>query len=188
MNDIKTDDITDRNIDEWIDIFKQRLLDAKTDEKKEEMTKALDILSDVKVNITTGNNTISDELIIHVKLIYDSFKNIFNSWNCDAYQSDDRIMLSNDVLYIEIMEEQNSIWCLLSFRENTNPILSAEIAITMHDIFDIFLSINPEVFAINPLNNERIWGEENINAYKRSIKPIRINPITIMADSSIGNC
>jgi len=174
INDFKEE--TDLTIDEWIDLFKYKVKNADTDQQASEYSDALDFFNDAKIKmVKLENATITDDLVIHVKMIYDSFNAVFDTWECEVIQEDAYIILTNDVVCLEI-SDIDAVECLVSFNKDTNPVLASEIAVILNNIFGSFLHINNDMFIINPLNNNYIWGEEDIQRFVQS-QPRKLNPI-----------
>jgi len=166
---------SDIDINEWIDIFKKEINDKLN----------IDLFNKPNNMSNRTSKSFSDDLLIHIKLVNDSFKSVFSIWEYEVSTLYDSIILYNDVICIEIRENDN-ILCVVSYNKDISPVLSAEISITLKDIFDVYFSINPEMFIVNPLNNSYIWGEKNINEYKKNSPLRKIKPITYFMDE--GNC
>ncbi len=175
------------SIDEWIDIFKEKVQTEKSEEKIEEFNNTLDFLNHVKTKTDLmQNNTISESILFCMKYICDSFGAIFNTWECSIIQYNTHIVLCNDIVFIELSDIRTGIGCSVSFNYQANPILVAETTMLLHNIFSTGLDILTDVFMINPLNQEYIWGENNIIKYKRESQPLKLNQIVIFGEE--GNC
>jgi len=178
-------------IDQWIDLFKKNLEEASTEEDIAKYNKALEILVDIKKSnsILSPGDDIKDDIFIYIKMISDAFYNIFNSWEYTARRIDNIIVIYNDVVSIDLYMDNGNVWCFVSFGYNTKPPLVAEITKTLCDIFDVRIGISNDVYYINELNDEFIWGEDNIRNYINSKKGyIKANPVIIFDDETRGNC
>jgi len=175
MNDFKTE--ADLTIDEWIDLFKYKIETADTKKQASEYSNALNFFRDIKVKLDKASNaTITDNMLIYVKMVCDTFNAAFKTWECKTIKEGAYIILTNDVIYIKISDIDN-IECLLSFNVGANPILVAEITIMLNDIFGSFLHINDDMFMINPINKNYIWGEQEIQRCLQQSQPRKLNPM-----------
>jgi len=175
------------SIDEWITIFKEKAELEESEEKREELNDTLEFLSHVKVKIESmeGASTVSEEVLFCMKYVCDCFEATFNTWTCSIIQYNTHIVLCNDIVFIEISSGMG-LDCSVSFNYQANPILVSETTLLLHNIFGVGLNILADVFMMNPLNQEYIWGEENIKKYKLESQPRRLNQIVVFGEE--GNC
>ncbi|MDX9691799.1 MAG: hypothetical protein RBT45_05025 [Acholeplasmataceae bacterium] len=131
---------------------------------------------------------VSDMLLLYTYITIDSFKAVFGNWESHTTIMDDRVILSNDLIYMDINIDTGYLRCIISFNKNTDVIVVGEVINTLKDIFGSGLHISSELFVVDESTKEYIWGEENIDMYLRGINGTKVKPIIVFNDDTVGNC
>jgi len=197
MNNILTGDkmlkecCSTNSIEKVLDYIEK---DINNPEKKEDVTDFVDVhafLTKLKMKSmekSRSDVSLNDDLLIYMNMIGDSFRVIFGEWGANTILMDDRVIISNDIVYIDVNEDYDMMGCVVSFHKFANPIIVAEAVGTLKDIFGMGVKVSSELFVMDEATDEYIWGDEEIASHLKRVNGIKVKPIVIYGDNTIGNC
>lgn len=178
------------SIDKVLEYIEQ---DIENPDKKEGLEDLIDIhtlLTKIKVShiekVKTPN-TQPDDLFIYSHLVISSFNIIFGTWECHTKATDERVLLYNDLIYLDINRDNGYTQCIISFYYQTNPVIVAEAINLLKDLFGLGLKVSSETFTTNDATGDYIWGEEAIQEHIRAINGLKIKPIVCFDDGTVGH-
>lgn len=140
-------------------------------------------------NIESSKKDLSDDyLFTYAYIVSSSLQAVFGNWDANTNVFDKRIVLNNDLVYIDLTTESGSLECSVAFGQATSPALAAELINTIRGFLDN-VKISDEVF-ITDANNNYIWGKEKIAEYHKRINGIHVKPIIYFdnEDGEGGHC
>lgn len=140
-------------------------------------------------NIESSRKEVDDEyLFTYAYIITSSLQAVFGNWEANTNVFDRRIVLNNDLVYIDLTTENGLLECSVAFGKTTSPALAAELINTIRGFLDN-VKISDEVF-ITDVNNNYVWGEESIAEYYKKINGIHVKPIIYFGneDGEGGHC
>lgn len=178
------------SIDKVLDYIEQ---DIENPEKESALGDLIDVhtlLTAIKVKhieSTKDVETTTEDLYIYSYMVIQSFKVVFGGWEANTNVMDDRVLLYNDIVYLDMNRDNDSIQCIVSFYHAANPVIVAEVINTLKDIFGAGLKVSNEVFITDEATGDYLWGEEAINKYITAINGNRIKPIIYFNDDTVGN-
>jgi hypothetical protein len=188
---IQKDEYENYSLDDWIDLFKKKIEELDSDDETKKYQDAIQLLTDVKENnhIVSNGDEINDDLIVHIKLISDTFSNIFGSFEYQIDMMGNVIVMYNNIISIDLYVKNNRVHSLIAFGYNTDVRIVAEATRIICDLFGPNFEISDNVYYINGLTNEFIWGKKNIITHlNRTRAYTKVNPIVYFDDEERGNC
>lgn len=178
------------SIDKVLDYIEQ---DIENPEKEEGLGDLIDVhtlLTALKVKHienSMSTETRSEDLYIYSYMVIQSFRVVFGGWDAKTKVMDDRVLLYNDIVYMDINRDSGHTQCIISFYFQANPVIVAEVINTLKDIFGSGLKVSNEVFITDEATGNYLWGEEAIKQYLSAINGNRIKPIIYFNDDTVGN-
>lgn len=158
----------------------------------------LDDLIDVHALLTTmkarhiekskDNKTLPEDLYVYSYMVMQSFKVVFGGLDAFTKVLDDRVMIYNDLIYMDINRDNEYTECIISFYHRSNPVIVAEIINTLKDMFGVGLKVSNEVFVIDEATGNYIWGDEAIQQHLKNVSGVKIAPMVFFDDDTVGNC
>ena len=182
---------TQHSIEKVLDYIEKNINDPKKDEVVENLVDVHAFLTKIKGQHVAKNgtrDTLSSDLLIYANMISDAFNVVFGEWEADITIVDDRVIVSNDLVYMDINMDTGAIECITSFCKYSDPVIVAEVASTLKDIFGMGFKVSGEIFIIDESTNEYIWGNEEIGNYIRRVSGVKIKPILWFDNNELGNC
>lgn len=179
------------SIDKVLDYIERNINDPEKDIEIESLVDVHAFLTKIKGKHLVKNGTkasIATDLLTYTNMISDAFNVVFGAWEANVTIVDDRVIVCNDLVYMDINMDTGATECIISFYNNANPVLVAEVASTLKDIFGLGFKVSGEVFVLDEATNEYIWGEEEIAKYFRRVNGIRVKPILWFENNELGNC
>jgi len=181
---------TINSIDKVLDYIEQ---DIENPEKEEGLGDLIDVhtlLTALKVKHienTKDVKTTDEDLYIYSYMAISSFRIVFGGWDATTKVVDGRVLLHNDIVYMDINRDEGVTQCITSFQFQSNPVIVAEVINTLKDIFGVGLKVSNEVFCTDESTGDYIWGDDDIRQHLRNISGNRINPIIYFDDNTVGN-
>lgn len=192
MGDKMRKEICNTNsIDKVLDYIQS---DIKTTDKPDMIEDLWDVhsfLTKVKAKQLEKNKnseSTSSDLLMYANMVFDSLEAMFGEWECNTTLIDDRVIVNNDLVYMDINRDNDLIECIISFYKFINPVVVAETINTLKDIFGIGLRVSGELFVVDESTGEYVWGDEDITSYLNRVNGIKIKPILLFEDDTVGNC
>jgi hypothetical protein len=181
---------TINSIDKILDYIEH---DIENPEKEPHLGDLIDVhtlLTQLKVKHIENDTEIKstdDDLFIYSYMVMNSFKMVFGNWEANTTVIDGRVLLCNDLTYIDINRDEGKTECIVSFYHIASPVVVGEVINTLKDIFGAGLKVSSEVFTTDEATGKYIWGEDNIKQHIRNINGNKIRPILFFDDDTVGN-
>jgi hypothetical protein len=182
---------TTHSIDKVLDFIEKNINDPAKDEVIENLVDVHAFLTKIRSKHVTKNttkSTLTDDLLIYSNMISDAFNVVFGEWNANITIIDTRVIISNDLVYMDINMDTGAMECIISFYKYISPVIAGEICSILKDIFDMGLKISGEMFVIDESDNTYVWGEADIENYLRRVNGIKVKPILWFENNELGNC
>jgi hypothetical protein len=179
------------SIDKVLDFIERGMNDPTKEDVVENLVDVHAFLTKMKSKHVVRNSTkesFTTDLLLYTNMISDAFSVVFGQWEANVTIVDDRVIISNDLLYMDINMDTGAVECIISFHKNSNPVIVAEATSVLKDIFDLGFKVSGEVFIIDEATSEYIWGEEDISNYIRRVNGIKVKPILWFDNGELGNC
>ena len=179
------------SIDKVLDYIQNDIKTAAPVEVIEDLWDVHTFLTKIKAKQIEKNkkpDTTSSDLLMFANMVFDSLEAMFGEWECNTLLVDDRVIVNNDLVYMDINRDNRSIECIISFYKFINPVVVAETINTLKDIFGIGLRVSGELFVIDESTGDYVWGEKDISSYLNRVNGIKIKPILLFEDDTVGNC
>jgi len=175
------------SIDKVLDYVEQDLEDPTKD--KDMLIDVHALLSKMKAHHlkTSTKPSTEDDLFVYSYMITNSFTAVFGAWDAHTTVIDGRVLIHNEIVYMEINRDDGFLKCIVSFYHQTSPIVVAEVINTLKDLFGAGLKVSGELFTTDEATGKYIWGIENIQQYLRNINGHKIKPIIFFDDGTVGN-
>lgn len=189
---MRNESVSTNSIDKVLDYIQNDIKVSKKEEVIENLWDVHLFLTKIKARQIERNkksDSTSSDLLMYANMVSDSMEVMFGEWECNTTLIDDRVILNNDLVYMDINREDGPIECIISFSKYTNPVVVAETVNTLKDVFGLGLRISGELFVVDEATGEYVWGDEEIEKHNRRINgAIKIKPIMIFEDDTVGNC
>ena len=188
MNSIIDGDVS---LDETLSIYENLFDDDVNNENidaDKQLHKWLTELKTYRILYTKTKEEKDVSIFAHLTL--SSYKTVFNSNDINMEKKDNSYLIFMPAAIIEISydEDIQNVVCIISLHIDANVTVVAEIINMIKNIFKENVIINHESFIVDDATKEFLWGDKEINNYKRRIIPKKIKHTIIFKDSEIGNC
>lgn len=163
-------------------------------EKKSDVSDLIDVhsfLSKLKYHHTEKEKTDKskkDDLLTYSYMIINSLEIVFGVWDAYTHIIENRVVICNDLVYLDINMDYDITECVIAVAYDIDPIIAIEVVSTLKDIFGTSLKISNEVFDVDLATKEYIWGKDNIINHKKMMNGVRVKPIVVFNENTIGNC
>ena len=178
------------SIDTVLDYIEKDINDPEKEDVVENLVDVHAFLTKIRsqhVLKNTSKETLSSDLLLYSNMVSDAFGVVFGEWHADITIVDDRVIISNDVTYMDINMDTGAMECIISFSKFASPVIVAEISSTLKDIFGIGFKVSGEMFVVDESTGEYVWGDEEISHYLKRINGVKVKPI-LWFDGDVGNC
>lgn len=130
----------------------------------------------------------SNTIAIYSYMVMSSLTAVLGNWESKTHVVDGRILMCNDIVYLDVNMDGGRPGCMISLFHRANPVIVAEVINTLKDIFGTMLKVSSECFTTNEATGEYIWGDEEISKHLKAIHGVQVKPIIFFEDSTVGNC
>jgi len=182
---------TTHSIDKVLSYIERDINDPAKEDVIENLVDVHAFLTRIKGHHVVKNgtrDTLASDLLLYANMISDAFNVVFGEWDADVTVVDDRVIVSNDLVYMDINMDTGAMECIISFYKYSNPVVVAEVASVLKDIFGMGFKVSGEVFIMDEATNEYIWGDEEITKYLKRVNGVKVKPILWFENDELGNC
>jgi hypothetical protein len=180
-----------RSIDKVLSYIERDINDPSKEDVVENLVDIHAFLTKIKSRHVVKNSTkksLSTDLLLYSNMISDAFNVVFGEWDANITIVDDRVIVCNDIVYMDINMDNDVMECIISFHKNANPVIVAEVSSILRDMFGIGFKVSGEVFVVDESDHTYVWGEEDIMNYIKRVNGIKVKPILWFENEELGNC
>ena len=178
------------SIDKALDYIAQDIDNPDRAESVPDLIDVHELLTKLKINHiekTKNDDSKDEDVFIYSYMVMNSLKIVFGAWDAHTKVVDGRVILHNDLVYMDINRDELPTQCIISFYYQMSPIIVAEVINTLKDIFGAGLKVSGEVFTVDEATGNYIWGMKDIHQHQKNISGNRIKPVVYFDDNTIGN-